>query len=288
MIEDTREVLGTKIRIAIDADFPCAMEKIEQAFDEVRRIDRTYSRFTTENELARLNTTLNAWAHITPELWHLLTFAKQLEQETHGAFDLSVKGILENWGYDAAYDLAHERTNGITGHFELNAMTHDVRLTAPIELGALGKGHALDRMRTLLADAPNVFINAGGDIYARGDNTKRKMWTCYLEHPQDSTQVIGEIAIQDGFFAGSSPRVRRWRDRHHLVDVRTKLPANEMLATFVYAETGLLADGYATALFVSGFEQAKKIVHKKKLAAVLVSPENTVFISKEFPGKLYQ
>lgn len=288
MLEVTREVLGTKIRIAIDADFPCAMEQIEQAFDEVRRIDTMYSRFSTGNELARINATLNTWTRITPELWHLLTFAKQLEQETHGAFDLSVKGILENWGYDAAYNLAHEQTSGATGHFELNAATHEVLLTAPIEIGALGKGYALDCMRALLAKAPNVFINAGGDIYARGDNTERKMWTCYLEHPHDPTQAIGEIAIRDGFFAGSSPRVRRWRDRHHLVDVRTKLPANAMLATFVYAETGLLADGYATALFVAGFEQAKKIVQEKKLAAALVSPENTVFISKDFPGKLYQ
>jgi thiamine biosynthesis lipoprotein len=287
MLEETHAVLGTKIRIATHADFPSVPEKIQQAFLEAQRIERTYSRFIADNELTRLNTTLNVWTHVTPELFQLLAFGKQLANETAGAFDLSVKGVLENWGYDATYSLGEERTTGATGHFELNITKQEVYLTAPIELGALGKGYALDQMKKICAELPDLFINAGGDIYARG-GAKQPSWTTYLEHPRDPTQAIGELTITEGFFAGSSPRVRRWRDRHHLVDARTKLPASDMLATFVAAETGLLADGYATALFVVGYEQAKKIVQAKRLAAVLISPDDTVFTSKEFPGKLYQ
>ncbi len=89
------------------------------------------------------------------------------------------------------------------------------------------------------------------------------------------------------FLASSSPIRRRWRNRHHLVDARIAEPANDMAATYVLGKTGLEADGLSTALFVSGYEQSKRLTQARNIEAVLLSPSRNVFRTAGFPGKLY-
>ena len=288
MLDLTREVLGTHIRIVTPTDTPHAAELIEAAFAEVQRIEQAYSRFLPDTALSELNAHIHTWHTVSPELFELLTYGKQLEDATQGAFSLSVKSILEGWGYDAAYTLGHESTPGATGAYLLNPDTHAVYLTASVELGGLGKGYALDRMRTILSPLQNFFINAGGDIYGQGTQAAHTPWMAYLEHPADPTRVIGEVAVEGFFLASSSPLRRHWRDRHHLVHPATRLPATDMATTFVQASTGIAADSLSTALFVIGYSAARTYVDIHGIAAVLVAPTGDMYISPNFCGVLYR
>lgn len=215
----------------------------------------------------------------------LLEYGLGIERETGGAFSLGVKNILESWGYDAGYHLGVESGPATVGSYELDGQG-SVRLAGEIEIGGLGKGYALDRMSAILGDYPDIFINAGGDVYGRGQD-RDGPWICYLEHPLDPDRAIGEIVLDNKYFASSSPLRRRWRNRHHLVDARAREPANAMIATYVQGATGLAADGYSTALFVSGYEAAKKMAETKGLGTVLVSPDGDIYRSASFAGKLY-
>lgn len=141
-------------------------------------------------------------------------------------------------------------------------------------------------MTAILADYADVFINAGGDVYGRGYDADGP-WVCYLEHPKNPDQAIGEIVLDKKYFASSSPLRRRWRNRHHLVDARAREPASLMTAVYVEGATGLAADGYSTALFVSGYDRAKLLAEERGLAAVLVSPEGDIYRSSGFSGRLY-
>jgi len=285
-VEIVKEQLGTPIVLTIIAeDEVAAREAAAEAFSECARIENAYSRFVDGNELAILNAHVGEWAEVSEELLQLIAFAKRAGEKTKGAFDVSVKSILEGWGYDSAYSLKEGRP-GRTGTIELKEGR--VRIGAPIELGGLGKGYALDRMLSFLNGFPNVHLNAGGDLIVRGVNENAEPWRIVFEHPEDPARGIGTVDTTGLALASSSPSRRKWRNRHHLVDPRTGEPAVGMLAVYTQSSSALLADVYSTALFVLGYEEAQKLLPTLPVEAMLVSPEGRIFRSPNFQGVLFE
>lgn len=284
-IEASRELLGTTIVIIVVAfDETRARTSIEKAFAETARIESQYSRFIEGNDLAQLNAQVGAWASVNPELYELIAFGQRVNAISEGAFDLTVKSVLEGWGYDPAYSLK-EKVPGQIGSIELK--DGQVKLGAEIDLGGLGKGYALDRMMSLFSEFQNVCINAGGDIFARGADEKGQPWTVAFEHPENVSQAIGSVDIHDMALACSSPSRRRWRNRHHIVDPQRCLPAEDMLAVYTQAKAGLIADAYSTALFALGYEAAKALLPEISVEAMLVATDGRIFKSEGFQGELF-
>ena len=270
------------------------------AFDECARLEGSYSRFLEDNELAALNARVGEWADVSEELYRLLEFGERMKTRTGGAFDLSVKGILESWGYDKHYSFEEGTGSGV-GLMELRAEDDgfEVRLTVPVELGGLGKGYAIDRMVNVLKGEcgelevlKGFCINAGGDLFVQGGDENGEPWKIAFEHPTDVKLAIGEVSVYGPLaLAASSPSRRQWKNgearRHHLVDPRSGLPAEGMLAVYTQAPAALLADAYSTALFVLGFEAAEALVPELPLEAMLVGADGRIWKSPGFKGELY-
>jgi len=214
----------------------------------------------------------------------LIQQGEKLKVVTQGAFDLSVKSVLEGWGYDADYSL-QEKKRGSCGLVEMK--DGRVRLECPIEIGGLGKGYAVDQMLKHLNDFKNICVNAGGDLWAKGVNEKDELWKVGFEHPTDPTQAIGTVEVDGLALACSSPSRRQWRDRHHLVNPKTGEPAKDMMAVYTQSSSVMEADAYATALFVMGYEQAKDSLEKFPVEAMLISPKGAIHRSSGFKGELF-
>jgi thiamine biosynthesis lipoprotein len=284
-VEGQRELLGTKVSIVlVGFDESRCWDLLERAFAECARIERNYSRFLESSLLSQLNGKVGEWMEVPEELYELISFAERTRERSEGAFDITIKSILDGWGYDAGYSLK-EHSPGRTGKVELK--DGKVFLHAPIDLGGLGKGYALDRMLTACDGLANVFIDAGGDIVARGKQEDDSPWIVAFEHPTDLTRGIGQVEV-DGFaVACSSPSRRQWRNRHHLVDPYRALPAENMLAVYTQAPAALLADTYSTALFALGFDRAQDLLPQLPIEAMLVAPDGRVFVSEGFKGTFF-
>ena len=284
-IQETQNHLGTPVTIQVVAyDENKAQRAIERAFAEAARIEAAYSRFIKGNELATLNAKVGEWVTVEDELYELISFGVRVGERTQKAFDLSVKSLLEGWGYDADYSL-QEKEAGHIGSIEL--AEGRVRCSAEIELGGLGKGYAIARMCNQLADFTNIMVNAGGDLFAKGQDEDGP-WKVALEHPTDETKAIGIVEV-DGFSVGvSSPLRRQWRDRHHLVDPKESQPAGQMLAVYTQADVALIADAYSTALFVLGFEKAATLLPDLPVEALLIGPDGQGWRTDGFKGGLFE
>ena len=282
-----KELLGCtvtiKVRVANESMFERAAKCAELAFEECERIESCYSRFIGGNELWEMNSKIGEWQEISGEPYELLAFGRRISEQCGGRFDLSVKGVLEGWGYDTQYSLA-EKFPGMTGPYELSEGR--VRLSAQVELGALGKGYALDRMMLYFYEFTHVSLDAGGDLLFRGED-----WLVTFEDPRDVKAAIGQARLGNIALGASSPARRKWRNRHHLVQALDKKPADEMLGVFTQAKTGMLADAYSTALFVLGFEEARAFLNEKaselRLEALLVGPGGKYFKTEGFVGELF-
>lgn len=289
---ESRSLLGCRVTVHLcGTDEKLARSALERAFSECERIEAAYSRFISGNELAELNAHLEKWTSVSPELFKLIAWGEEVRYKTEGAFDITVKSILEGWGYNAHYSL-QETEQGQTGFILLNEAELKVHLTAPIDLGGLGKGYAVDQMMKKLKEFSDVCIDAGGDIFARGQDfnektASRKPWRMIFEHPTDLTKGLGYVDV-DGFaVAASSPARRKWRNRHHLVDPRSGQPAMNMLAVYTQAENVQTADSYSTALFVLGYEEAQRLLSELPVEAMLVSSKGGIYRSKGFQGRLF-
>lgn len=284
MINEARELLGSQIRIVVIDDG--ADLAVDKAFLECERIEKLYSRFRGDSVLSKLNSQAGEWVTLDQEFFDLIKFGEELRKKSDGAFDLTVKKILEGWGYDKDYSFK-EVDKGELGRIEIREEELAVRVFGEIDLGGIGKGYALDRMKICLEEFENFCINAGGDIFARGRNPEGEKWKIFFEHPNSPGEVIGFAEIDDFFAAASSGSKRKWGNKHHLVDVHTLAPAEKMLAVYTQADSGIKADSYATMLFVAGFEKAKKIAEENEIAAMLIAPNGEIFRTDKFWGELF-
>lgn len=285
-----RELLGTEVWVNVVGKKFKVEKAIKRAFEEGLRIEKAYSRFLSDNELARLNFHVGKWVGVGSEMFELIQFGCDIHKKTGGAFDLTVKSILESWGYDAEYSLKEKGVENDSdsgcGTVELGK-NNKVRISREIDLGGLGKGYAVDRMAKCLSDFENFFVNAGGDIFASGRDLNGENWKVFFEHPCDPEQVIGSVCVNNFALACSSPTKHKWGNKHHLVDSKTLSPANQMLAVYTQAESCLMADAYATALFVLGYKKSLEKVVNFPVEAMLVDVSGEIYRTDGFNGEFF-
>jgi thiamine biosynthesis lipoprotein len=120
---------------------------------------------------------------------------------------------------------------------------------AVLDIGAAGKGLLLDLFGAILKDAghSDFLIDGSGDILHAGNEPI----SAALEHPYEPDEAIGVVELQNGSLCASAGNRRAWGDGlHHLLDARTGVPVQTVVATWAMAEDAMTADGLATALFV--------------------------------------
>ncbi|MDP4008456.1 MAG: FAD:protein FMN transferase [Candidatus Peregrinibacteria bacterium] len=287
-----KEMIGSMFQFSIvhEDGFDCD-DLLEKLFAEGARIENMYSRFIDNNELADLNSKLNEWAAVSLEFFELLTFANGVFENTNGAFDITVKSVLDGLGYDKDYTFQDGKP-GKSGTVELDEKNKKVKISAQIELGGFGKGYAIDRMSEILIlnGYENFCIDGGGDIFCKGKDEKGEGWKVHFGHPIHRDEAIG-FTVADGFACTSSnPNLRKWGDgKHHLIDPSSGKPAANMIGVYVQSPTAMIADAYATALFAMGYEKAKELLEDKKIPveAMIISPTGKVFKSENFKGELF-
>lgn len=89
-------------------------------------------------------------------------------------------------------------------------------------------------------------VSAGGDIQARSDS--EKIWNIGIQDPTDLTKILNKLSILNGAVATSGIYERG----AHIINPKTKKPANELLSVTVTGPDIIWADVLATAVFAMG------------------------------------
>ena len=110
-----------------------------------------------------------------------------------------------------------------------------------------------------------------------------------LEDPRSQGRVIGVVALAEAAICASAVSRRSWgHGLHHLLDARTGLPVQGVLATWAVARTCAEADGLATALFVTAPEVLARAGFHYDFA--LMRADGSAVVSRDFadiPGELF-
>ncbi|WP_258802589.1 FAD:protein FMN transferase [Pseudarthrobacter sp. NS4] len=252
----------------------------------VEKFDADWSRFRSDSLVMAMARTPGRY-HFPAEADQLGELYRTLYGITGGAMTPLVGASLERLGYDAAYSLRPAGPPLPAPAWEgvLDWSGTTITATAPVvlDIGAAGKGLLVDLLATeLAAEGVDTFvIDGSGDLLARGPQSI----PVGLEHPYRPEQAIGVVPLSGRALCASAANRRAWGDGlHHVLDGMTGQPVRTAVATWALADTAVLADALATALF---FVPGAELQETFQFSWLTVFSDGSAAYSEEFEGTLF-
>lgn len=215
----------------------------------------------------------------------LLDLYRELHKATRGRVTPLVGHALEALGYGGDHRLAPAAAP-VPRWEDVLAWdgTHlETAATTLLDVGAAGKGYLVDLVTALLDDAGvrEFLVDASGDLRGRGELGLR----IALEHPGDPRRAVGVAEPGERALCASASNRRRWgAGLHHVLDGITGLPTADVVATWAVADSALVADGAATALF---FEVDAAFLQRRGVEHVRLFADGRFEVSPGFPGEVF-
>ena len=292
LVRISRRAMATTFEIAIpQGSHPRAIAAAEDALDLIDQLEDQLTVFRDHSEVSRLNSqAASGPIHLEVHLYDLLERCAIWTRETEGAFDIATGALTKAWGFyhrEGRVPLPRERNAAMarTGmkHVILNRAARSVKFRMPgleLNLGAVGKGFALDRAAELLRSRWGVrsaLLHGGSSsVYAIGHPPcEPRGWGVRLRHPNDEDHSLGTLWLRDCGLGTSAATFQYFdyngRKLGHLLDPRTGWPVEGTSSATVVAPTAAEADAMSTAIFVLGLADAEKFLKPRPhLSAVML------------------
>jgi thiamine biosynthesis lipoprotein len=291
--EASHPAMGTVFSIAAYGPDPGRLQRsLARSFLEIDRLDNLMSRYKPDSELSTINREASHRAVvISPELFNLLEDSLRFSAETCGAFDPTIGPLMKSWGFfrgcgrlPEPQELEQALKRIGYRHIKLDSTAHTLRFAEPgieLDLGAIGKGYAVDRVVEILrADGVSSALVSGGtsSIYAIGAPPGEHGWEISLSDPFDRSKQASSLRLRNMSISISGSQEKSFVLNGvlytHIVDPRTGRPVENMLMAVAIASSNTASDALSTAFFVSGVEQTRAYLQNHpNLTAILFAPK---------------
>lgn len=252
------DAFGTGWRVTLPAggDTTGLRHRLAALLEE---IDLAFSPWRADSTIARFNAGGEGRFAVDPEIIAVTRAALRIAEASGGRFDPTVGPLVARWGFGPI----HEGETPSGGWQAIRAEDDCLsRLNGGLTLDLCGiaKGHALDRMVSLLGEAghDDFLADLGGELAARGRHPSGRAWHVGIEDPRPETDgMAGVLRLDDMAVATSGDRVNGYafggRRYSHIIDPATGEPVAGALASVsALMPTAREADGWATALMAAG------------------------------------
>jgi FAD:protein FMN transferase len=269
----------------------------EEALAEIERLDRQLSLYNPASEIFRVNRDAHRLpVRVTPELFQLLQRAQRLHAESLGTFDITIGPLVRCWGFmggsGAPADpiaLADARSRVGMKHILLDEREFTVAFECPgmmLDLGAIGKGYALEVAVSLLREAgvTDAMLHGGtSTVCATGKPADTDAWKIAIEYPPPlpgspsaPERVLAVVALHDEALSVSAVWGKSFqadgRTFGHVIDPRSGEPVSNAVLAAVVLESATDTDALSTALLTLGHEGHDCIAASRpKIKSLVVS-----------------
>ncbi|MBI4324963.1 MAG: FAD:protein FMN transferase [Chloroflexi bacterium] len=290
-----RNAMATRFEVVLQGENPVALRAAaEEALDEVERLEAQLSLYRRTSEISRINARAAAGpVRVEPGLFRLLQRAQLLSRESGGAFDITVAPLMRCWGFMSGTgalpdpgDLAEARSKVGMHRVLLNEKDFTIQFAGEgvmLDLGAIGKGYALECAAEILREAgvESALLHGGtSTIHAIGAPPESECWKVAVELPDHVQSRLG-LAEPTGAIAGQADPVLAvvplkdealsvsavWgksfeaggKTYGHVIDPRTGAPAEGAVLAAVALPSATETDALSTALLTVGLEGHEQI-----------------------------
>lgn len=278
---------GWSVRLAAPVAPPPALAEAIQAL--LDGIVAEMSGWEPASHLSRFNRApAGTWHDLPADFRTVLAAGIAVARASGGAFDPTMGALVDLWGFGptparlvppGANEIAAARARA--GWRRLTFDAAGGRAFQPgglvLDLSGIAKGHAVDRVTTLLAQRGfgHALVEIGGELKGIGVRPDGEPWWVAIE-PPPTVALPGTRVALHGLAVATSGDYRRFfesggRRYAHSIDPRTGAPAVNCLASVtVLHRDCIAADAFATALLVMGPDQGLAFAGANDLAALFV------------------
>lgn len=292
-------IMGTVFEIVVyDPSSAHAAQAMEAALKEIVRLDGVMSNYKTDSELSRLNRTAHFRARVvSPDLFRVIEESLRYSRLSGGKFDVTVGPLVDRWkaalrGEPAPSPAEEEKLRACVGFEKVELIPpNQIEFHSPclqIDLGAIGKGYAVDRAVEILraSEIESALVDAGGStFYGMGSPPGHAGWLVHLRDP--SNKIDPQVMLCEDSVSTSEQTPKSLLGNEsagHIIDPETGVPLKTRYALSVVAKTGTASDALSTTLLLVGPEKGRGLVEgTRDVAAIWVSPEGQTEIASSGP-----
>ncbi|MBI5864771.1 MAG: FAD:protein FMN transferase [Planctomycetes bacterium] len=217
----------------------------QAAFEEVDRLERELSRFRPDSDIARINALRSGEStQVGADAVECLALAASVHDETGGAFDVGV-GALVGQVPQPPPPPVGMRCLRVAPAARTVMQT---QAGVVIDLGAIGKGYAVDRAVEVLRDwkIAAALVHAGqSSVFGFSDDAQLS-WRVGVRNPLDQASILGTVELRNESLSASGRRIHG----SHIIDPRTRQPALRAIGAWARAGSAAVSDAVSTALMV--------------------------------------
>jgi thiamine biosynthesis lipoprotein len=304
-----RNAMATRFEVVLHGDDPVRLRAAaEEALDEIQQLEAQLNLYSPSSELTQINArAAREPVRVEPRLFRLLEHARQLWRETEGAFDITIAPLMRAWGFvrdtgrlpDSAR-LAEARACTGMNLVELDDRAYTIRFQRPgvvLDLGAIGKGYALERAEQLIRDAGvtrGILHGGTSTVCAIGRDEQERPWRVAIARPDQelaarglarasaevsASQVLAVVDLEDASLSVSAVWGKAFqaegRVYGHVLDPRTGEPADRAVLAALALPSATETDALSTALLTLGPAGLDQIVRLRPAARALVVAPGT-------------
>jgi len=268
---------------SLNRDFSLQIDSI------LSRIDHSMSIYNDSSIISKINS--NQSDSIDDLLKDVIMASFDIYRQTDGAFDITVGPVVRAIGF------GRDKTQGIDSarirtllpligmskiRIEGNTLKKDDS-KIQIDVNAIAQGYTVDVIGKYFENKgiKNYLIEVGGEITARGKNSKGTDWVVGIDKPVESAlpgeNIQAKISISNGYGLATSGNYRKFIEVNgqkyaHTINPKTGFPElNNLLSATVVAPNATKADALATAFMVKGVDWSKYfVVNTNDIDAYLV------------------
>nr|WP_262910616.1 FAD:protein FMN transferase [Psychroserpens luteolus] len=300
----TLKLMGSRFDITVVAkDTIQANQYIDLAVLEITRIEKLISSWDIKSQTSEINRNAGLKPVVVDkELFDLIQRSLSISKLTDGAFDISYASMDKIWKFDGSMKQMPSKTD-IKASVEkvgyenvvLNSDNSSVFLKEKgmkIGFGAIGKGYAADKAKSLLKSkgVASGIINASGDMNTWGKQVSGDEWNVAITNPLDKAKAYALLPISNGAVvtSGNYEKHVTFNNKRysHIIDPRTGYPSSGIISVTVFAPKAELADALATSVFVMGIDVGLNRVNQlQNIECIIIDDNGNLFTSNNIKIK---
>lgn len=253
--------MATQIQVRIaNEEKTYAAQAAQAAFALADELESHLSRFRANSDISQIaQLEAGAVLRISEPTFACLEIARRMERTTCSAFSATA-AALQTQASHPQWSLLKQSYSIRCDHGRLE-----------LDLGAIGKGFALDRMADLLREwsCPAFLLVAGGSSILAGEAPpEMNGWSCGLGDDQSPHRFL----LRDCSLSGSGLAIKG----SHILDPRTGKPAPRQNRAWALTETAAESDALSTACMILDETEIAQMLTENKQWLVFLQHGPTV------------
>lgn len=278
-------VMDTYCTISLDSD------KTENIAELLQELSSSFDSFHEKSDISRLNN--GESLDTNTETGRLILESISLQENFSGKVDITAGSLTRLW--DITGDDPHvpeeaeiQKALDTIGREHIHTENDSIYLDegTRLDLGAVAKGYALDRVKDKLRETDTSYgvVSMTSSMLLYGEKNNGEPFRIAVRGAGDN-EILGTAETESCFVSSSGSYERYFTDEKgntysHILDPITGYPAEtDLAAVTVFCQSGIMSDYLSTMIFMEGTENIEKHLRSDEYKIVAADISGNIYVS---------